>query len=94
MDMTCWTDDHISSMVSYYFIGFSFCTTLVWLPDLIGRIKTYKYFVIPTQIILFNASLYTSSYSVKCVLYFFMGLTKMKSNLTTITTIEHLPKEL
>ena len=93
MDLTCMPSDKVANMAALYFIGWAFGSFIIWVPDAIGRVKMYKTIIIPSAIVLFNVYMFSNSYFIKCCVYFLMGLTKMKSNLTVLTSLEHLPKK-
>jgi len=91
LDMTCWTDEKISGIVQYFFIGWALSCCLVWVPDSIGRVKMFKKILIPVNITIFTLFFLTKNYKVQCIVFFILGIIKMKSNVTILTVLEHLP---
>jgi len=57
MDMTCWSSDDVSGMLSNFFIGWSVSTLFIWLPDRLGRVRMIKTFIFPATAVLFTSFL-------------------------------------
>jgi len=92
MDQICWNKDVVAGMASYYFIGWAIGSILIWIPDRVGRLGTMKKFLIPVAFIALQTFMISTSYNVRCAIFFVLGMAKLKTNLTVVTAFEHMPK--
>ncbi len=91
MDMTCWSSEKINSLISIYFVGWGISSLFVWIPEKFGRVATIKVLSIPLAVVLYTSFLIFNDYGSRWFIYLLLGISKMKTNLTLITALEHLP---
>ncbi len=70
-----------------YFIGFTLSIITVLLPDTYGRAKTYRWFIIPNNI-LSNLISTSSNYYLKCIGFFLNGFNHSKLSLAIVNISE------
>jgi hypothetical protein len=78
MEMTCWSVPEISFIAQCFFIGSSLGILFVSLPQKLGRLQTFKVFVIPLTIVGFSSCVFVNSYELRALSMALIGITNVK----------------
>mmetsp|Transcript_2873 Transcript_2873/g.4466 ORF Transcript_2873/g.4466 Transcript_2873/m.4466 type:complete len:217 (+) Transcript_2873:702-1352(+) len=90
MDMTCWAESKVSSVIALFFIGWAISSLFIWFPDRVGRVRTMKIFCIPAAVIIMTCFIFFNGYTARRFLYMALGFNRIKMNLSVVTAIDHL----